>query len=109
MTLLHWADSWHDREHAARLSSRPDPLLKYPLFDASHALPEIVTALSLAAVVAALVNGFATRVVDLGLPGFLPLPLPGFLPLPLPGRWSLLRVVREAEVVSLGGIWTLWH
>ena len=51
MTLLHWADFWHDWEHAARFWSRPDPLLKYPLFAASHALPDIVTALSFAAVV----------------------------------------------------------
>ena len=39
MTLLHWAESWHDREHAARLSSRPDPLLKYPSLAGLHALP----------------------------------------------------------------------
>ena len=44
MTLLHWAESWHDFEHAARLSRKPDPLFKYPLFDASHALSEIVRA-----------------------------------------------------------------
>ena len=42
MTLLHWEESWHDWEHAARLSRVPDPLLEYPLFAASHALPEIV-------------------------------------------------------------------
>ena len=46
MTLLHWADFWHDWEHAARLATTPDPLLKYPLFTASHALPEIVKTLS---------------------------------------------------------------
>ena len=51
MTLLHWVESWHDFEHAARLSRMPDPLFKYPLFDASHALSEIVRAF--AALVAA--------------------------------------------------------
>ena len=45
MTLLHWAEFRHDCEHAARLSSTPDPLFRYPLFTASHALPEIVKAL----------------------------------------------------------------
>ena len=42
VTLLHWAESWHDWEHAARLSRVPDPLFKYPLFATSHALSEIV-------------------------------------------------------------------
>ena len=55
VTLLHWAESWHDFEHAARLSRVPDPLFKYPLFDASHALSEIVRVFS--AVVAAGVVG----------------------------------------------------
>ena len=53
MTLLHWAEFWHDWEHAARSPSRPDLLLRYPLFATSHALPEIVTALPFAAAVAA--------------------------------------------------------
>ena len=42
MTLLHWADFWHDWEHAARSATRLDPLFRYPLFATSHALPEIV-------------------------------------------------------------------
>ena len=41
--LLHWVESWHDWEHAARSLTRPDPLLKYSLLAASHALPDIVT------------------------------------------------------------------
>ena len=57
MTLLHWADFWHDWEHAARSATRPDPLFRYPLFATSHALPDIVTALLFAAVVAARVVG----------------------------------------------------
>ena len=57
MMLLHWADFWHDWEHAARLSRVPDPLAKYPLSDASHALSEIVCVLPLASVVAAGVVG----------------------------------------------------
>ena len=57
MTLLHWAESWHAWEHAARLARVPDPLFKYPLFDASHALPKIVRVLPLASVVAAGVVG----------------------------------------------------
>ena len=55
--LLHWAEFRHDWEHAARLSTRPDPLFKYPLFVASHALSEIVRVLALASVVAAGVVG----------------------------------------------------
>ena len=43
MTVLHWVDFWHDWAHAARLSSTPGELSKYPLFAASHALPEILT------------------------------------------------------------------
>jgi len=43
VTLLHWVDFWHDWAHAARLSSTPGELSKYPLFAASHALPEILT------------------------------------------------------------------
>ena len=38
MTLLHLADFWHDWEHAARLSSTPGELVRYPLFATSHAL-----------------------------------------------------------------------
>ena len=49
MTLLHCEESWHDWEHAATLSLEPDPLFIYPLFDASHALPAIVTVLRFAA------------------------------------------------------------
>jgi hypothetical protein len=45
VTLLHWADFWHDWEHAARLSRVPDPLVKYPLFVVSHAWFESVTVL----------------------------------------------------------------
>ena len=57
MTLLHWSESWHDWEHAATLSLPPDPISKYPLFDTSHALPSIVTALPFAAgVVSAALN-----------------------------------------------------
>ena len=52
MTLLHCEESWHDWEHAARLSLTPDPLVTYPPFDASHALSSIVTALCFAAGVA---------------------------------------------------------
>ena len=44
MTLLHSVDFSHDWAHAARSATEPDPLLKYPLFVASHALPEILTA-----------------------------------------------------------------
>jgi len=55
VTLLHWADFWHDWEHAARLSSTPGELVRYPLFATSHPLPEIVRAW--AAVVAAGVVG----------------------------------------------------
>ena len=39
MTLLHWADFWHDWEHAERLSSTLDKLVRYPFFVLSHALP----------------------------------------------------------------------
>ena len=57
VTLLHCAEFWHDWEHAARSLTRPDPLVKYPLIFASHALPEIVRVLPLASVVAAGVVG----------------------------------------------------
>ena len=53
MTLLHWAEFWHDWEHAARLPRVPGELFRYPLVAVSHALPGFkVTALPLRAVVA---------------------------------------------------------
>ena len=52
VTLLHWAEFWHDWEHAARLSSVPGELSRYPLFDGLHARPTNITALPLGAVVA---------------------------------------------------------
>ena len=51
MTLLHWAEFWHDWEHAARLSCFLDELSKYPLFATWHPLPGKVTALPGEAVV----------------------------------------------------------
>ena len=51
--LLHWAEFWHDWEHAARLLRLPDELCKYPSFAASQALPAKVTVVPFAAVVAA--------------------------------------------------------
>ena len=48
------------------MSCWPDPLLKYPLFAGSHALPDIVTALPFAAVVGAVVVGGGAVVVGGG-------------------------------------------
>ena len=55
MTLLHWAEFWQDWEHAARSSSVPDPLVRYPLFATSHALPTKITAVDLVAAAAVVV------------------------------------------------------
>ena len=44
MTLLHWEESWHDWEHAARSARTLDPMVKYSFFAALHALPDIVRA-----------------------------------------------------------------
>ena len=67
MTLLHWAEFWHDWEHAARLSSTPDALFKYPLFVASQALPEIVTVLLFAVVVGCFPDLNVTEVAPLSV------------------------------------------
>jgi len=39
--LVHWLDAWHELVHAARLSTKPGELCKYPLADGSHAWPDL--------------------------------------------------------------------
>ena len=108
---MHWVESWHDWEHAARLATRPDPLFKYPLFAASHALPEIVTALMVAAGVVGLgfglvvlgVVGLDFGLVSLGVMG-LGLGVVGAV---VAGTWNL-TVVAPASVFKFGHVVLKW-